>query len=220
MNLKRPIDLPTVILSIFGIGTMIILIAFFYLSVYGKDYSSIYSEKINKGEIDNPITKFSLVSEEVTESEDRVIKVNTPEGIKTIIIKSDVGDLTVNDIERELVNYMGVYLKLYNLHEIPFTSITPKIQVYLEDKPYLLEIVNGVIIIDDIVSENPDIIIRTAYEEVFKMAENEDYAKESISLEKTKVEIVENNFVLFSKGYLSLYNELKGSFSGYIISRI
>ena len=214
---KQPMDVPAITLSILGAITLILVISFVFMSVNGKDYSNVYLEKKAAGEITNPSMRFSLAQND-TGSGERVIHVETEDGIKTIIIKDiNIGNISTEEIEKELVNYASIVLKLYNLHNIPFTSITPKIQIYVEKNPYLVEITKGVIIIDSKAINNPDIIIRTTYEEVFKIIENEDYAGESVSLGKTTVEAVADKFTLFAKGYLTLLDEIDNFFTGFAI---
>ena len=220
---KRPLNVPLIVLTALGAVVLILAALFVYFSVNGKDYSNIYSQKEASGEIQNPSANFALASENDTQNYSRTIKVNTPDGEKTIIIKGSLSNLssdyniTEEDVQKDLINYMGIYLELYNLHEIPFTSITPKVQVYLEGKPYFMEVSKGDIILSDGVAKNPDIVITTTYEEIFKMINNENYVTQSISLNRTTIELKANYFVLFSKGYLTLYNKLKGSFTGYVI---
>ncbi len=210
---KRVLNIPGIILSIFGACTIILAILFIYFSVHGKDYTNIYIEKIGKGEIKNPITEFALIfsdkdSEEISEENGNVIKIKTEEGEKLIIIRSNIEGVDTSQIKEKLVEYTSVVLKLYNLHEIPFTSITPKIQIYIDKDAYYIEITKGNIIIKDGEISKKDIIIRTTHEEIFKMIENESYVEESFSSGKTSIELVANKATLFSKGYLSLYKDL------------
>lgn len=210
---KRVLNVPAIILSIFGACTLILVILFVFFSINGPNYTPTYNEKIQKGEIRNPITRFGLIfseegSEELEEG-DKVIKINTEEGEKIIVIKiHDVEDLTISEIEKEIVNYASVVMKLYNLHNIPFTSITPKIQIYIDENTYFVEVSKGNIIINEGEGENEDIIIRTTHDEIFKIIKGEISAEESFSLGKTSIELVANKVILFSKGYLSLYEDL------------
>jgi hypothetical protein len=207
---KKELNLPVVILSVFGAFTLILIISFIYMSVNGPNYTSDYLQKIQTGEIKNPIQEFALMfSEDIQEipEDANVLKIQTDEGEKLIIVQAEMEDIDISDIEKELVNYGAVILKLYNLHSIPFTNINPEIQINIDENIYFLEIIKGDIFLSDGEIQNPDIILRTTNEEIFKMIENEDYAEESISLGKTSIELVANKFILFSKGYLNLYNE-------------
>ncbi len=209
---NKILNLPAIILSIFGAFVLILAILFVYFSINGPNYTSTYNEKIQKGEIKNPITEFGLIfseegSEELEEN-DKVIKINTEEGEKLIIIKTGIEGVDISKIEEKIVEYVSVVLKLYNLHNIPFTTITPKIQLYIDENAYYAEITKGNIIVKDGETNKKDIIIRTTHEEIFKMIEDENYAEESLSSGKTSIELIANKVILFSKGYLSLYEDL------------
>ncbi|MFH1325780.1 MAG: hypothetical protein ABIH49_03375 [archaeon] len=203
---KRVLNLPVLVLSVFSIIALGLLFSFIYLSVNGNDYTNVYLEKIQSGEIKNPIKSLGLIlSEEEVSEEYQVIEL---EGGKKIIIKSqNVGELSITDIEKASIEYASVLLKFYNLHNVPFTSITPKIQIYIDDNPYYAEVIGGEIIVEGGESESADVIIRTTNEEMFKMNDDETYARESFSSGASQFEKVANDFILFSKGYLSLYNE-------------
>ncbi|MDO8528304.1 MAG: hypothetical protein Q7S06_00215 [Nanoarchaeota archaeon] len=212
---KGVVNFPVIILSVFGAFALILLISFIYLSAHGKDYTTNYAERVQSGEIRNPISEFGLLfssspTKEIPEGAE-VIRIQTEDGEKLIIIEGDIlGELNVADIETKLVNYASVVLKLYNLHNIPFTRITPKVQIYIDNAAYNLEVRKGNIIIEKGEAKNPDIIIRTTTEEIFKMIETNGYAKESISSGRTSIEMVAGKIILFSKGYLTLYNEFSG----------
>lgn len=64
------------------------------------------------------------------------------------------------------------------------------------------------ILVNDGKIDNEDIIIRTTHEELFEIIENESDVKKSVSSGKIFIEKVANDFILFSKGYLELYNGL------------
>ncbi|MEK6913856.1 MAG: hypothetical protein AABW47_04275 [Nanoarchaeota archaeon] len=208
---KRVMNVPAMVLLTIGGIVLILIFSFFYLSVNGKNYTSIYTQKLQSGEIKNPITEFQLIfsksSSEEIPTGSQVITIPTEDGEKRIIIQADLGNLDVSSIQKELVNYLSIVLKLYNLHEIPFTSITPKVQVEIDENIYYAEISKGNIIIKEGKAEKPDITIKTTNEEVFKIIENKDYAQESIASGNTNIEVTKDYFVLFSKGYLKLYNE-------------
>jgi len=207
---KKELNLPGIILSAFGVLTLALIVSFVYMSLNGPSYTSEYTQKINEGIIQNPIQEFALMfaedSNEIPEGAN-VIHVQTEEGEKLIVVQSDLEDFSISDIEKEIVNYGAIVLKLYNLHSVPFTNINPKVQVNIDDTVYSLEIIKGDIFIKDGEIKNPDIILRTTHEEIFKMIEVNEYVSESVSSGKTSIEIVANKFVLFSKGYLSLYNK-------------
>lgn len=209
---KREMNVPVIVLSIIGLITAILVFSFFFLSVNGKNYTNIYDQKLQNEEIKNPITEFQLMflenpSEEIPK-DSKVITIPTEDGEKRIIIQADTGNLDIFIIQKELINYLSIVLKLYNLHEIPFTKITPKVQVYVDKNSYYVEIIKGDILIIEGEVEKPDISIRTTNEEIFKIIENNSYAETSFSSGKTEIKITKNYFSLFAKGYLTLYKEV------------
>ena len=117
-----------------------------------------------------------------------------------------LGDVDIGGIQEGMVKYAFVILKLYNLHNIPFTKITPKVQLDLDSDFYSIEIIDGTIIIKEGKVKKPDLLLKSTYEEIFKIMESGDYIKESVSLGKTSILPVANKFILFSKGYSSLYS--------------
>lgn len=175
---KKELDVPLIVLSILGIFTLGLVISFIYFSLNGHDYSEVYSSEVEPGKRKNT-TDFGII---------------------------DNANLSYS--QEEMVRHMAIVLKLYNLHEIPYTKITPKIQVSIDEDFYFIEIIKGDIIIKRGEVSEEDINIKTSLDEMVKMKEDENYAKESISSGKTTVEKVAEDFTLFSKGYLDLYQEL------------
>ena len=196
---KGQTNLPAIVLSILGGITLIITLSFVYMSINGPNHSNEYYQKIESGEIKNPVQEYSLSIEENDLQ-------NTEE--RKIIIEANLSEIDSVDIKKELINYGTIVLKLYNLHNIPFTSQTPKIQIDIGDISYYLEVINGKIILKDGKAVEPDLKITTTEEELFKIIENSNYAEESLSSGRTTIEPVASDFVLFSKGYLELAKEL------------
>ena len=205
---KKVRNVPAIVLSILGIITVGFLISFVYMSINGKDYSSVYEQRISSGQITNPFTQFALSSGNVNPNEYDSVIINTTDGPKTILVKKGSINYTTSDIEKELVNYTTVLLKLYNLHNIPFTSIPPKVQVKIDNSQYYLEILDGEIIINEGVVDSPDILIETTSDAIINAVNNGGSIGDAISSGDVKIDLVANKLVLFAKGYLSLYNEL------------
>jgi len=112
--------------------------------------------------------------------------------------------------QKEVIKSLVTSLKLYTVHEIPYTGIIPKIQIYITENThfvnsYYLEITRGDVIIRNGETNEKDIIIRTTEEEVLKIVDNGDYMKESLSSGKTIVEKATSDFVLFTKGYPDIF---------------
>jgi hypothetical protein len=203
---KKPANVPAIVLLILGAVFFVFLISFVYMSLNGKNYSSIYTQKISTGEVPNPINSFSLFNGTNANSTN-TITINTSQGPKTIIIKMSSFNYTLTDVQKQIVNYASVILKLYNLHNIPFTTIPPKVQIYIDENAYFVEISGGNIIIYDGVIDSPDLVIRTSSDNILSALQNKESLKDVISSGKISIDLVANKFILFTKGYLGLYNE-------------
>ncbi len=189
-NKNGTLNLPVAILSVFGFLVLLFGSSFVYFSLNGKDYSLIYSERIESGEIKNPLKEFNLISE----------------GDVNLLIDQN---LNLTDLEEEMLGYALVKLEVYNLHNIPFTSQTPKIEVEIDENVYSVEVSDGDIQISRDEVSKEDITIKTTQEEIIKMMGDESYVQESFSSGNSNVELDANKFILFSKGYSNLYNGLK-----------
>ena len=137
-------------------------------------------------------------------------------------IINPVGNLSIEEaitnFDESFLFYLLYSIKAYNLHNPPLSSDKPKINILVDDDFYNAVIENGRIDISIGEIENPDIIIRTSKEESVKMLKNKGYIQESFSSERSKIELKASKSVLFSKGYLSLYNEITGkSVTGNVI---
>ncbi|MFZ1970826.1 MAG: hypothetical protein WAU65_01445 [Candidatus Nanoarchaeia archaeon] len=195
---KKERNVPGIILSILGGVTLILAISFVYFSLNGQNYSYKYSGVNAPG-----------IFAQSNEAGSGYETINIPgSGGKTILIKTDVTNYSLSDIEKDLINYTSVVLKIYNLHNIPFTSITPKIQVKIDDIAYSLEVSSGNIIISDGYINNPDLMITTTSQDLLNLQENNISVKDSISSGKIRIDQVADKFTLFAKGYLSLFNQL------------
>ena len=101
---------------------------------------------------------------------------------------------------------MSVKLFLYNLHNIPLTENNPRVQVYLDDVLYSIEVIKGELYVRNEEIDDPDIIVRTTLDEVVKIIENQEYAKGSFNSGKSSVEIVAGYLELLLKGYAKIYS--------------
>jgi hypothetical protein len=99
-----------------------------------------------------------------------------------------------------------VLLKAYNLDE--YKSEVPKIQFYLDEMPYFIEIIGGEIQIEEGIMEGEDIIIGTIQEELIKMTSDQEYIKTSFESGGSTIELIGEDIELFMKGYLEIYNEI------------
>ena len=129
---------------------------------------------------------------------------------KNITIKLEGSVASSNLSKNDIVNAL-IHLKIYNLHNMPYTSDTPKIQLYVDNATYSIEVLGGKIIIDDGIIKNEDVDMIRAKDEILKMSNNESYARKSFSSGNSKIKPVANEVVLFSKGYSTLYKDLISS---------
>jgi hypothetical protein len=109
-------------------------------------------------------------------------------------------------IQKETIKSLMNALDLQNVHDVPLMGLTPKIQIYIKEdanfaNAYYLEIAKGAVIINDGISNQTDITIRTTQEEILKSVNDTNYMKQSLSSGKTKVTKTTSNFVLFTEGY-------------------
>ena len=114
--------------------------------------------------------------------------------------------------QKEVIEALVTSLKLYQVHEIPYLGITPKIQIYIREdlyfvNSYYLEIMKGKVMIKDGETAEKDIMIRTTKEEVEKIINDNNYIKDSLSSGRTIVEKATSDFVLFTKGYPDIFIE-------------
>jgi len=197
---KSPKILIAIVFVIILIG---LASSFVYRAINPSDYTETYNERMEKGEIVNPVEKYATTLEEIEIA--NIINMENFENITSLFANT-----SIEEMEKEFIYYAAVKLKIYNLQEIPFTSIRPQIQIQIDNRSYFVEVSEGEIFVNKGLAENPDIILKTGYEEIFKMTEAD--ISESFSSGKSEIEIVANKFVLFSKGYLNFYREL-GRFS-------
>lgn len=118
-------------------------------------------------------------------------------------------------VQQQTVESLIIALKLYNVHEIPYTEITPKIQLYIKENystgsysvvsPYYVEVIKGDLIIKNGETSDRDIIVRTSEDEVLKIASNRTYIYDSLSSGRTTVQKSTSDFILFVKGYSTLF---------------
>jgi len=206
---KRPIKILLILIFIIAVAGL--SSSFVYKALNTSDYTETYEERMKNGEILHPVEEHGLILEEIKiEDIEDLLKegnLNNPEEIL-----GNLSNISLEEMEEDFVYYAAVQLKLYNLQEIPFTSIRPAIQIQIDERNYSIEISEGEIFVEGGIVENPDMILKTSYEEIFKMTEDESYISESFSSGMSGIEITANKFVLFSKGYLGLYQEMEELF--------
>ena len=112
--------------------------------------------------------------------------------------------------DESFIYYLLYSIKAYNLHSPPLSSDSPKIEIFIGNQTYNVEIEKGVIYVKRGEVVEKDIIIRTNAVEAVNMLKNKDYVQESFLNGNSNIERVASQTTLFGKGYLKMYNELTG----------
>lgn len=124
----------------------------------------------------------------------------------------------VENFNEDFIYYMLYQAEFYNLRNNALTGDKPRILIYADEESYSAEIDKGDIVVYNGDIEKPDVIIRTSKLEGVLMLQDSNYVVESFYSGKSKIELVADKAILFSKGYLKIYNKLNGkSFTGNII---
>jgi len=198
--MKKQIDTPKIILFIlFGITLTFILVYFFFGPI---DYTEEYIKRILSGKIKNPLINIGLTNQTSTQNFSVNDSISYFSSLNTRL--SNISEENFSNLMKESINYALIYIKAYNLHNIPFTSNTPKIQFFVGNKSYKSEIIKGEIYTNDGQINNQDITIKTSKEEILKMTLDEDYIQESINSGKSQMELNADKITLFFKGYNNL----------------
>lgn len=166
---------------VLGILLVIILIALMFL------FFIIYSPD-NAHLYDDAISSGNLVN---------------PVGNKSV-------EQAVQDFDESYIFYLLYSLKAYNLHNPPLSSSKPVIEIQLEDEVFNAEVQNGLIKVYSGSIENEDIVIETTREELVWILKDKVYLQESFSSGKSEMRLLADKTTLFSKGYLTLYEEAQG----------
>jgi hypothetical protein len=151
----------------------------------GKDYTDFYKQKLDSGEIVNPV-KNELTGEDLDIEE------------------------AVNEFDESFVEYFLISIGAYNLHPPLFGSDKPKIEFQISEDSYNAIIDEGDITVTRGEIDDEDIIIHTSKEEAVNIMQDEDYLGESFQQGGSSIEMVAGKTELASKGYLELYNGLTG----------
>ena len=129
-------------------------------------------------------------------------------------IKNPAAGLTKEQAEarfdESFVFYLLVNIKAYNLHNPPLSSDTPKMEIKVGEDIYNAEVVSGKISVKSGELNNKDVVIVTSKEEALKMMNDSSYVQQSFEQSLSSIELVADETTLFSKGYLTIYNELTG----------
>jgi len=139
-----------------------------------------------------------------TESDSKSNSENSLSGNSVSSTKEITQEINPLDAIKSMASALG----LSSLHNPPFSSDTPKIQVYLSDSPYSIEVISGKVSAKQSNIQNPDLIIKTNLEEIGKMVADKDYIKQSFNSGNSNIEIVAGEMTLLLKGYTKIYSSI------------
>lgn len=134
----------------------------------------------------------------------------TPEIPGTTITKES---LSATEISESHIAYVLSQMGASKLKNTPLTGNTPKINFIINTGNYRAEVINQGISVGKGIWDNPDIIISSSKEEIILAIASlniKEYIKNSVSSGKTAIEMKAGYAELFSKGYLSLYEDITG----------
>ncbi len=146
--------------------------------------------------LDNPLTELILkYTENGTVNANKVI---------------EQGVLEFNET---YINYLLVALGSGNLHKSILHNENPFIEINLDNEIWSSEIIKGMPNSQKKEIENEDIKVIISKQEAVKAILSEnigEFIKSSVNNGNIKIETIAGETELFSKGYLKLYDELKG----------
>lgn len=124
-------------------------------------------------------------------------------------------------IEKEHVDYVLYNLQVYELHNPPFSSRFPVIELDIDGKKYYTEIKDGYLITNEGQTDKEDIRIFTTSDELVKFVNSNDVPSdllESINNGDSSFQLVSDEKTLLLKGYINLYNNLVDEDSRIVLS--
>jgi len=117
----------------------------------------------------------------------------------------------VEQFDENFVLYLVVSIGAQDLHNPPFSSDTPKIEMSIGGDIYFAEIKDGGILVGEGGLGEKDIIITTSKEEVVKMLRDNAYIEESFEEGASDFELISGKARLLSKGYIKIYTQFTGN---------
>jgi len=137
-------------------------------------------------------------------------------------IKNPISENTGSEIiiGEEHISYLLNEIGAYKLHAPPLSNDMPKINLRVDELEFKTEIDIGYPRTNTGKWDKADIKITTTKQEVIAAIKSnpKEYMKNSVSFGKTGIELLGGYTDLFSKGYLTLYQDLTGkSFTGSVI---
>ncbi len=137
-------------------------------------------------------------------------------------LKNPIGNLSDEEavlaFDESFVFYLLYEIKAYNLHNPPFSSDIPRIEINVGDDVFGATVDRGIINVTKGRIAKRDIIITTTKSEAVKMLRDKSYVVKSFNDKMSSIELVADRTTLFAKGYLGMYSELTGnSITGNVI---
>ena len=124
-------------------------------------------------------------------------------------VEEEIGEIVVKDEDKEdMLKYILILIKAYNLHNPPFSSDTPKMEIDMDGEMFNAEVVAGEIYIRGGDIEREDVIISSNWGEAVIMSQGPEYIKNSFASGRTTLEQVCDTKVCFLKGYKEVYDEI------------
>ncbi|MDO8460787.1 MAG: hypothetical protein Q7S74_06785 [Nanoarchaeota archaeon] len=127
-----------------------------------------------------------------------------------LVSNSSVEEIS-EKFNEDFVEYILFNIGAYKLHNLPFSSDTPKINFYVGESVFNAEIQKGNTIVKRGFIDDGDIIIRTSLEEASKMVKDGNYVKKSFENGRSTLELKASKTTLFVKGYMEIYNGINGN---------
>mgnify|MGYP001602201403 CR=1 FL=1 len=116
----------------------------------------------------------------------------------------------VNAFNESFVLYLLASIGAGNLHNAPFSSAFPTLEIVVSDVHYNAVVEDGRIKVDRGDVPDEDIRIISSAGEAVKMMRDKNFIENSFRSGASQIELVAGKAELFAKGYLQIYRELTG----------
>lgn len=133
---------------------------------------------------------------------------------ETAYIKNPVIGLSdiqaVASFNESFILYLLASIGASKLHNSPFSSELPLLEIQVGDITYYAQIADTQIIIGKGFVQGEDVIITTSALEAIHMLRDQAYIEKSFISGFSQIELIAGKPELFAKGYLQIYRELIG----------
>ena len=141
----------------------------------------------------------SVVDTEPVEDEETEIEEELEE-LEDVVVK--------DEDKKELIKYILILMRAYNLHNPPLSSDTPKMEFDMEGEKFNAEVIKGEIYVNEGPIEGEDVRINSNWGEAVVMSQGLEYVKTSFGSGRSTIEQVCDTKICFLKGYKEIYDEL------------